>query len=779
MSEASDGSTLHLDLAGLEPAPAPLEPLRPGQRYEIGRLLGQGGMGEVREALDRVLGVPVALKLLRADRAADAGLRARLLAEARVTARLGHPGLPRVFDIGIWADDRPYYTMSLYQGETLAARIRALHAGGSAADGAEGGSLTRLLALLAEACAAVGYAHALGVVHRDLKPQNLMIDPFEAVRVIDWGLWWAQDPELQAPEARGFLGTPAYASPEQRRGEGPPDPRWDVYALGATLYEIGVGRPPAPGASLARDAALPVDEALAELCAAALNADPARRPATAGALGEALRGWLARASGRARARALVREAEPILEDLRRAEVEERALREAAQAALNGLPAYAPVALKAPHWEALAQADALSEQASLQSVALMQRLRGALTQDPELPEAHARLADLYRADHERAEEAGDRAGATRAEALLRSHDRGRHARWLSGEGALTLITDPPGADVVARRFVERGRRLVLEGEIPLGTTPLRDVPLPHGSWMLLIRAPGRALVRYPVVIRRLERWDGIPPGGAEPWPIALPREEELGEDEVYVPAGWFAAGGDERAAESWPAGRRWVDSFVLKRFPVTNTEYLEFVAEAEARGELDPEWVPHLRPTGNEARGAPAWLRGEGGTTFAERTNEGVAQAELPVVWVSWLACDAFTRWRGARDGLPWRLPWEQEIEKAARGVDGRIFVTGRWLDPTWTRVRESSASGPSLSPVRKVTGDESPYGVCGMAGNARTWCLDTRQPDQRWTRGGAFSYLLISCRAAGRVWHDARTTTENLGLRLARAYGPQAIVARE
>jgi serine/threonine-protein kinase len=209
-----------------------------GTRYRLLGKLGQGGMGGVFRVEDSTLEREVALKVINVD---DAGLSARLLQEARVIAKLEHPGIVPVHDAGTLPDGRPYYTMKLVQGKRL-----------DELGPAAGGMADRLRTFL-RICEPVAFAHAHGVLHRDLKPTNIMIGPFGEVLVMDWGLSkllaegigsadngsvtenLAADPAVVVATAHGsVLGTPGYMAPEQWNGE-TVDQRADVYALGAIL----------------------------------------------------------------------------------------------------------------------------------------------------------------------------------------------------------------------------------------------------------------------------------------------------------------------------------------------------------------------------------------------------------------------------------------------------------------------------------------------------------------------------------------------------------------
>ncbi len=279
-------------------------PELPGpSRYERLGLLGVGGMGRVYLARDRCLGRMVALK-----EAHDDALARRLAREVRVTASLEHPGIVTVYDEARGADGRLYYTMRLMRGRPLSYVL------------AERRTVAARLELLGhylDACHALAYAHAQGVIHRDLKPTNIMIGAFGETQVVDWGLARpladvAADDGLDSEATRpgAVLGTPAYMSPEQARGE-PTDRRADVWGLGAVLHELLSGAPP-PCASDTHEsaAAIPavrgragvrqarplprdVPAELAAIVNRAMARDPDARYADAGALAIDVAAYLA------------------------------------------------------------------------------------------------------------------------------------------------------------------------------------------------------------------------------------------------------------------------------------------------------------------------------------------------------------------------------------------------------------------------------------------------------------------------------------------------------
>ena len=226
-------------------------------RYEVLGEIARGGMGAVLLGRDPALGRELALKVLLPDHRDRPAMVRRFVEEAQIGGQLQHPGVVPVYDVGVLADHRPFFAMKLVRGRTLAALL----------DGRAGPSddLPRFVGIFESVCQAVAYAHAHKVIHRDLKPPNVMVGSFGEVQVMDWGLakvleagGEAVEPDA-APGGRtardgrhgdasregSVMGTAAYMAPEQARGEVDRlDERCDVFALGGILCEILTGRPP-------------------------------------------------------------------------------------------------------------------------------------------------------------------------------------------------------------------------------------------------------------------------------------------------------------------------------------------------------------------------------------------------------------------------------------------------------------------------------------------------------------------------------------------------------
>jgi serine/threonine-protein kinase len=224
-----------LERAGAEPPRDPLVGTTVDGRYRVEAVLGEGGMGIVYRVRHTVLERALALKVLRADLATDGDLGLRFTREAKAAASISHPSVVQITDFGVLPSAQPYFVMELLIGEPLSAIVR------------KGGPLpaARAVRLLVQMVEALEAAHSAGVIHRDLKPDNILVCAFqgaETVKILDFGLAKVAGQSRLTKKGLVF-GTPHYMSPEQAGGGGV-DERTDIYALGVVMYEMFTGRVP-------------------------------------------------------------------------------------------------------------------------------------------------------------------------------------------------------------------------------------------------------------------------------------------------------------------------------------------------------------------------------------------------------------------------------------------------------------------------------------------------------------------------------------------------------
>jgi len=798
-----------------EPPPRPSQP--PGPRYKIGELLGAGGVGLVTSAHDRTIGRTVAVKTLKQGREAEQSTARRFIDEAHVTAQLEHPNIVPVYDMGWLPDGQPYYTMRIVKKQSL--RDVLSHPELKAQ-----WPLVRLLGAFLQVTRALAYAHARGILHNDIKPENVLLGDFGEVYMADWGLArpLRDAPALDIPSRREAAspprangtssqtsGTPGYIAPEVLRHEQDLDERADIFALGVVLYELLTGVHPfdvgggAAAMILAtidrtpkrpRDLVPSCPLLLEDLCLKMLAKVREERLRSADQVATEIEAFLEGAKERERRKAEAvslceRAKEPVLR-FQHLETERQRLGELAKQALKQVKGWEPVERKRAGWtleDRAAEAERESGRALAEAIELYTK---ALGYDAECAEAHRGLADLYWGRARQAE--AERHAATQIyyEALVTEHDQGKYAALLRADARLTIATNPPGAHVSVYRYAERDRVLVPADERYLGRTPLSEVRLDPGSYLVVLKAAGYPDVRYPVLLGR---------GAHHRAEVNLYTSEEIGEGYVYVPGGAALLGGDPDAIEPLARQEVEVHDFAVARFPVTFRDYCAFLDDLDR---TDPRLADKRAP--HDVRGSEGLVaqRGKDGhwEPIAERLIEGEARKlypaeeghdwSVPVLLVDWFDAVAYCRWRSTREATTVRLPTEAEWEKAARGTDGRVFPWGERFDPTFCHMRESRPFAQQPEPVGSFPTDDSPYGARDMAGGVREWVGDIfglrsyeeltaesePSPDTprgasglRGARSGAWNAESKWARAASRgVGHFALTRGMGLGFRCAK-----------
>lgn len=795
---------------GAAPPGQTLDPLELGDRYGYLGFIAAGGMGEVHRVYDFKMERPVAVKLIKTR---DSTRLERFFLEIQVTANLQHPTIPPVYDWGILDDGRLWFTMQEVVGLGLDEIIRALHMARTdrmwnAAH--DGWSLKRLMGVYLRISQSIAFAHTKGVVHRDLKPPNVMVGSLGQVYVMDWGMaklrgvLERQGGEGIVPgdmtQVGAVLGTPAYMAPEQAMGDAEAHTAAsDVYAFGALLYYALAGVPQFEGTARAivdqlRDGPPqllrlrvspdhpPMPEDLVQVVNKSMARDPDDRP-SAEWISQELEAWLDGARRRARAVELVQEAVTLAWSRRQLVARANLMRVEAEASLEGLPAHAPIAEKRAGWQLQDGAQALEAEAELMLDNRLHVLRTALNYDPELVQAHRALAEHYADALREAELQGDTTAAERAERRLEDHDRGQYAGLLKGLSAVTLRPAAP-CRVHVYRYELRERALRAELVESHDVDEALRLEVRHGSYLLEFRASGRATVRLPLLLRRGGDDPRVHPVSGEPVVVPLPRSGLLGPDDVVVPAGWSVFGGDPEAADPWPATRLWVDHVILRRFQVTWDEYIAFLNRELDAGRPVSELVPWFKTTGWKLE--PVDGRFELGHSDDAPAHVG----RHPVRGLRRLTAEAYALAERARTGKAWRLPSSWEWERGARGADARHFPWGNFPEPTWAGGLRSTGRKPMTVDVDAMPMDESPCGVRGTASSVRELCQDPWRKEMPkagmapvgpwsldaayyWCMGGAFVNRVDRNHLANRLVSE-RDGGPMAGLRLARSLtGPE------
>ena len=301
------------------------------RRFRVIRPHAKGGMGEVFVANDEELNREVALKEIQPKFSENADSRSRFRLEAEITGNLEHPGIVPVYGLGQYSDGRPFYAMRFIRGDSLKEAIESFHkrfalsSGQRMTDSDASLELRKLLGRFVDVCNAIEYAHSRGVLHRDLKPGNVVLGKYGETLVVDWGLAKAlgKTDHLDASMAPvtpsgdsgsvptlvgSAIGTPAYMSPEQAAGRvSELGPATDIYSLGASLYHLLTGQPPVKGKSLSeilqlvqsgrfptpRQVRSDVSLALEAICLKAMSLQPESRYPSPLTLAEDIERWLA------------------------------------------------------------------------------------------------------------------------------------------------------------------------------------------------------------------------------------------------------------------------------------------------------------------------------------------------------------------------------------------------------------------------------------------------------------------------------------------------------
>ncbi|MBI2901844.1 MAG: SUMF1/EgtB/PvdO family nonheme iron enzyme [Planctomycetes bacterium] len=777
-------------------------------RYELRGELGRGGMGTVYRAYDPLLKREVAVKLLRREEDA-----ARVQREAQAAARLQHPNIVTVFDVGR-AFEGPYLAMELVEG-------RPLH------DAWKDWTVRRKVEAVEAVARAISYAHQKGVVHRDLKPGNVMVTPHGEAKVLDLGLARIEGAHTMTREGDVF-GTPAYMAPEQLLGQRVAAPA-DIYALGVMLYEGLTGCLPYGGDRfeeicvriLYREPIRPrllepdLPRDLEVIALKAMEKEASRRFASAEEFAEDMRRWREGEPIRAKppsfaertiklirrhrlvsalcavillgvlgllgyfvrarilvARYLAQDTEESIEKARRLDPDSREVERkwnhhrATRLIRDG---HLRAAEYRREWEEVLklrlavdelegqerqfeQDEKLGRAQEKMEVLFEQAVSGyvsALSANPDDGRAMEALARLYFDRYVDAEKDENPARASEFRELARRYDR---------NGA--YVPRFTGKGWLTVETTPPGARAVLyryeddgAGRLVLRDERPIDQPTPIRS-LDLVRGSYLMILkadgkRDTRLHLRIER------DQRREMSVPLFGDDEIGTGFAYVPAGSFDMGGDPRAMGVGPLKLVGEKRFFISKYETQVREYAAFIRSLLDSGRRDEAF-----------RRLPKGWRIDG-----DRVLHPFDAEDWPVRSVTSGDAEAYCRWMTERDTKAvYSLPTEAQWEKAARGVDRRCYPWGNGFVNAYCCSRMSS--GGQVRPVGSFPDDVSPYGVFDMAGSMLEWCAADPEEDDgrhRAIRGGCWQYSdARDFRCAGRDEVPKALAEEMFGFRVVR-----------
>lgn len=677
---------------------------------------------------------------------------------ARLSLDLHHESIPAVRARG--RDGRGRYWLAMAAEVSSSRGLADALASGS---GVASGALVEWVGVVRHACAVVAYAHRRGVVHRDLRPDHVVVGAAGQVAVRGWG-----------------IAVPRMGEDREVHSE-----HVDISAAGWMLARVLVGDSAGRPVGFVADAAAPTAEVVAvrdgwtaaerELGAVAAGALAGAHESMEGLVG-AIDCWLSRQA----ARRSLAEVQPLLDRSRRLRRLARAFDEAARRARDDVRPWDPERRKRRWWLAEDTARRLRREGA----AVEQSWLAAATPlAAQVCEARAALLEYYRERLYEADEQGDSERVRLLEGIVAVQFGGDAAEAVTGTQIVVLDGRAVPSMVWLETLDLEGRRArVLRREV-IGRGQRFELALAPGSYVAEYDCHGN-VVRYPFLVTRR----GVLPSVLR---LPMPPRGALGDGDVLVAAGECQIGGDALAADGLPARTVFVDAFVMRRHPVTHREYLAFVNDLWRRGERSAALRMVPRRVGNAT---PEYRSDENGFSIEGCRLDG----DGPVDNICGLHAQIFTRWYASAVGLAWSLPHEFEWEKAARGVDARFFPWGNGLDEGCANMGNSRQGAARPVGVRAYSSefpdDISPYGVAGLGGNMRTWCRNPwrasgprligvgeraclspgdivtgRESELTSVRGGAYAVMGQGCRSAGRFANAGTTPLTTTGIRLVRA----------
>lgn len=721
-------------------------------KYVIEREIGRGGMGRVYLAFDRDLKRRIAIKVVSPDLASNREHLARFVEEAQITGQLEHPAIPPVHELALDEGGNVFFTLKLLKGRTLKDIIQDLHI--RRRETLERFSRIRLLMILQSVCNAVHFAHEKGVVHRDIKPDNIMIGDYGDVQLMDWGLAKVLDaPEREPIEdlvetvraEQGFVtldgrvfGTLQYMAPEQAIGRNDEIEREaDIYALGATLYEMLTLVPPRTGATptelleecrlglvippAARAPRQKVPAALEEICLKAMELRPEDRYPTALEMAEAIQNFIDGSREEERKRA---ESQRCLDEARKVLRDYRASLLLLKETQARYDTEGQAAGNRPSREAQdrqrqlrSELETRESQVARSYTEAQTLLAAALSANPENRQARNALGELYLERFLRADAEGIPGDVIFYQGLIEQVNDGQFDDVLRGHGSLTIECNVQEAKFTLRRYEDDQGILVPSTDVADAQGRLEIADLPMGSYLLSIDGKGFCPLSYPIRVRRNEQIHRR---------VRLYEESRVPSDLVVVAVGEdltppvrsdtsHAVATRQDSTENDAAAPP--RDFAIGVHPVTCAEYLEFLNHLAA---TDLEEARRRAPRLSADEGF-LWTP-DGGRFVLPEPETYPWSARLPVFAINFDDAIAYCRFRSERDGRDYDVPTEGEWERAARGADERHYSWGNDFDYEYCNGFYAREGKPGVVTVDEYPQDTSPYGVRGMVGNVLDWC---------------------------------------------------------
>jgi serine/threonine-protein kinase len=739
----------------------------------------------VKKAFDRDLGRTVAMKLPlywpMPDNEAD-----KFIEEAQATGQLEHPNIVPIYDIGRLPTGELYYTMKRVRAYSLRDVITGLKNGHEKLV-AEYGP-TRLLNIFLQVCQAIHYAHKRGVIHRDLKPDNIMLGEYGEVHVMDWGLARIMDREVvtdrslqqgHLTEVGQTVGTPAYMPPEQAKGIlEQVNERSDVYSLGVILYEMVTLKQPStrdnvmatlmavitePIAPPSTVTDVPISEDMEHIIMKALEKNPAERWASAKELHDAVETFLDGRNERESERRML-EGDRYTRVYEQARREMLRLGEEVHEAHSKIEDWQSIDVKRTVWKLEDRHRSASVEMITSFGEAIREFTQALAHVPDLERSRTSLAALYFSRYELAELEENELDKVYFLSLLRQYDDGTLQARLQDSAPVSFYTVPESAAVFLYSYEEVDRRLEVGQPQYLGTTPIPEQFIDAGSYLVRLKHRKHPTVHVPLGVHRSD-------------PISLniqiPPESAYRDGFTFVAGGTSIIGGDPHAFDPLPTQRVEVGPFFIQQYPVTFGDYIEFL---DSLADEDPEEAlgraPRTRGSDSalvdlddQGRFFPSEVLIDGDMRARYPENEG-HEERLPVLAIRYSDALAYCMWKAGREGVPFRLPTEFEWERAARGADGQFYPWGNRFDANFCKMGGSRAIESQPEPVGTFPLDRSPFDVFDLAGGVREWAESAGDDTYAIVRGGYWSGDARSSRSSSRWRFHRNARLATIGFRM-------------